>query len=131
MTGFTQLQKRTVRERDQNQCQLCGKWAETVHHRGGRGMGGSKAANRLSNACILRDYCNTRIEQDPNWAAWARRQGVKISKFTDPAKEVLRHRFYGPVFLTDTGTVVMQAGDDSTRPLTGTFINAEQRGAQA
>lgn len=53
-------------------------------HRAGRGMGGSKAADRPSNIIVLCSKVNGLIESDAGWAETARVNGWKISRQDDP-----------------------------------------------
>lgn len=67
--------RRLVRERDGDQCQLCGdivKTCRSIHHRLNRGRGGSAKLERASilvTACgdgVL--FCHGRVTEHPEWA---------------------------------------------------------------
>lgn len=70
-----------IAPRDGRVCAHCGTTeALTVQHRAGKGMGGSAAAEALSNGCILCHDFNVLIEQDAAAAERARRMGWKVSR---------------------------------------------------
>ena len=108
-TGFTPEQKQIVLERDNYQCCICLCRADTVNHRGGRGMGGFKGANTLSNACAICSVDNGLIESDPEMQLLAVQRGVKLSRYDDPATKPLLHPVYGWVLLTDDGGFALLA----------------------
>lgn len=103
-TGFTTEQVRTIMFRDGHKCAMCGRRAEVANHRANRGAGGFKAANTMANGCALCHQCNGRIESDADYAAEARRRGVKISKHDDPRTVRYLSPLYNvPVYLLDDG----------------------------
>jgi hypothetical protein len=74
-------------------------------HRQG-GMGGGKSKHRIANLLWLESEINGLIESDANFAAEARRRGIKISIHDDPSTvPVLHHVHGGLVRLADDGTV--------------------------
>jgi hypothetical protein len=84
-TGFTAAQVQAILMRDGYTCAMrCGRRATIGNHRGGRGMGGSRHANRIANGCAICWSCNSRIEEDAIAARKARELGVKISRHDDP-----------------------------------------------
>ena len=94
--------------RDGHVCGWCGSDNETLvpQHRAGRGMGGRKSMDRLSNLIWLCAQENTDVESDASIAAAARLAGIKISSFTEnPADIPITHAVHGRCLLTDEGTV--------------------------
>lgn len=75
-------------------------------HRGNRGMGGFKSANRLSNLVWLDSAKNLEAESDPVVAAEARRRGIKISRYDNPEHTPIEHAVHGRALLLDDGSVV-------------------------
>jgi hypothetical protein len=109
-TGFTTAQRQIVMFRDFELCALCHRRATVVNHRANRGAGGFKGANRLSNACALCWSCNDLIERDPALAAEARRLGIKLSRYDDPAVIRFLHPAFGLwVLLQDDGDYTFEA----------------------
>lgn len=105
-TGFTTAQIAAILNRDGHTCPMCYRQATTANHRAGRGAGGSRAANVLSNGCAICWECNGRIESDPEFAELARTRGVKCDRLsiTPPAQVEYLHPFYRmPVLLDDDG----------------------------
>lgn len=99
-------------ERDGHVCAWTGVDDDTLvpQHRSNRGMGGSRAKNRLSNLVWLQSHINTRIESDAWWAEEARRRGIKISSHADPALTPVVHAVHGAVILSDDGSITPQLG---------------------
>lgn len=87
-TGFTMKQWRQIKDRDQV-CVWHGEGCDpdmlVPQHRSGRGMGGSRSKNRLSNGVALCSLMNGLIESDAALAAEARARGIKLSIHDDPA----------------------------------------------
>lgn len=101
--GFTPAQRQAVLERDNYQCPMCLRRADTVNHRANRGHGGHKASNTLSNACAICWACNGLIESDAALAQEAIRRGVKVSRYDDAKAMPYQHPMYGLVLLDDAG----------------------------
>ena len=73
--------------RDGRRCIHCGTTeALTTQHRGVKGTGGRRSAERPSNGVILCWSFNVDIEANAELAAWAIQCGWKISTHADPAK---------------------------------------------
>lgn len=85
-TGFTDPQKIAIATRDQ----VCVVHFEShnekfhfskcngdlvAHHRRGRGMGGSKARNRVANGLLVCSEANSMFESDAEFASLARDRG--------------------------------------------------------
>jgi hypothetical protein len=69
-------------------------------------MGGGKSKHAIANLVWLESDINGLIESDANFAAEARRRGIKISIHDDPSRvPVLHHVHGGRVLLHDDGTV--------------------------
>lgn len=94
VNGFTPEQTAAVLMRDGYKCAMCGERARVANHRSNRGSGGFKGGNTLANACALCHDCNGLIESDAEFAAEARRRGVKLSRYDDPT--VIR--YLSPLF---------------------------------
>ena len=105
MTGFSKRQVALLRVRDDNRCAWTGMESDRliVQHRMGRGMGGSKRANRLSNGVMLDSLINGAIESDATLQAEAVRRGVKVSRYADPLLTPVLHAAHGWVLLDDDG----------------------------
>lgn len=92
------VDKRTrerVFERDGFMCVDCGTpYALTVQHRAGRGMGGSKAAEVMSNYVTLCLHHNCLLEADAAYAERGRRFGWKVhrNRMVNPADVPVFHR---------------------------------------
>lgn len=86
--GFTKKQWELIKARD-NGCVwhglACDQDTLVPQHRSGRGMGGSRLKNKLSNGVALCSLTNGLIESDPALADEARRRGIKVSLHADPA----------------------------------------------
>lgn len=89
MTGFTARQRRLIRDRDRvcvvhyrnydPDCHYLGCGGGLVaHHRVNRGMGGSRARNRVANGLWICAVANTLLEMDPVFAEYARARGWKL-----------------------------------------------------
>lgn len=87
MSGFTPAQRRLILARDVSCIPHAGQCYGplVVHHRAGRGMGGRKSANVVSNGLTTCWQWNDRVEQDAALAAEAREFGWKLASFEDPA----------------------------------------------
>lgn len=88
MTGFTAKQRQAIRERDGDMCVICGTTYDlTEHHRAGRGAGGSKKANVLSNALHICRRHNGMLEDDKEFIAKGKVYGWKCLRhvLTQPA----------------------------------------------
>ncbi len=85
-TGFTVKQVQQMRDRDGDVCAWTGVNTGRLvpQHRSNRGMGGSKAANRVENGLLLDSLINGLIESDPTYQREAIRRGIKISLHADP-----------------------------------------------
>lgn len=74
--------------RDGRYCLHCGTTETlTVQHRGVKGSGGRRSADRPSNGVILCWALNVALEQDAGLAAWAEARGWKLSSHSDPTQE--------------------------------------------
>jgi len=106
-TGFTVKQVTAMRVRDDNRCAWTGDTSDRLvpQHRIGRGMGGSKLANRLSNGVLLDSLINWAIEADTDMQAEAVRRGLKVSRYADPTMVPVLHAVHGWVLLGDAGEV--------------------------
>jgi len=106
---------RKLRNRDLARCWHCGTSDDTltVQHRANRGMGGSgpkSMAHKPSNLILLCSAFNGAIESDSSAADWARANGIKISKFVDPAFEpIWDHIEQAWFYLDDDWNRVIQA----------------------
>lgn len=90
----TQLDRRLVYARDNYRCAHCGRNDTlTIQHRAGRGMGGSKKADRLANLVTLCWQANVTLESDAEFARLGRDKGWKISRWDDPEEVPV---FYAP-----------------------------------
>ena len=93
--GFTRKQWELIKARDKH-CvwhgPSCDPETWIPQHRVGRGMGGSKSANRLSNGVVLCSLMNGLIESDAALQMEARERGIKLSFWGDPlAVPVIDH----------------------------------------
>ena len=106
MAGFTKKQWQQIKDRD-GCCAWHGLWCDpdtwVPQHRAGRGMGGSKSANRLSNGIVLCSSMNALIEADADLAMEARRRGIKVGFWAD-TEEIPVVYPDGPWWLSDDGT---------------------------
>ena len=112
-----------IRERSADLCEICGRRAESTHHRKPRGMGGSKDPAAHSAANLLRVCgdgtrgCHGAIEADRAGAysnGWLVRQGESP---TD-VPVLLRYALF-EVLLTEDGRYV-PAGIDAATQTEGT-----------
>lgn len=70
-----------VFDRDGWACVACGVQSElTLQHRINRGMGGSKLFDGYECLIVLCAGCNTRLEQDADYAELGRRRGWKLPR---------------------------------------------------
>lgn len=113
-TGFTREQKQIILWRDGDLCCMCRQRATEANHRANRGAGGSKYRNTLPNGCALCTICNGRIESDAEYAAEARRRGVKLDSWDDPEAEPWLSPLYQlPVWSLPNGDLLFER---PTRP---------------
>lgn len=85
-----------IAARDGRHCPHCGTELDlTAQHRGVKGMGGRRSADRPSNGIILCWWANWAAEALADFAAYAIRKGWKISPNDDPERV--------PVFDATTG----------------------------
>ncbi len=89
---FTPAQKAGILQREGGLCAMSGARitdgvilprhnADTVNHRLNRGTGGT---NATENGCAICHSCNGLIESDADYAAAARRRGVKLRTGDNP-----------------------------------------------
>ncbi len=104
--GFTKAQWEALKARDQH-CVWHGPSCDpdllVPQHRSGRGMGGSRVKNRLSNGVALCSFVNGLIESDAALAEEARRRGIKISLHADPVMIPVEYPDGDPYWLDDEG----------------------------
>jgi len=107
MTGTPKALLRALEARDGHHSAWTGNDVETLvpQDRSNRGMGGYKGNLRLSNFVWLESDINGLIESDADWAAEARRRGIKISRYENPADIPITHAIHGRCILNDDGTV--------------------------
>jgi hypothetical protein len=74
------------------------------------GMGGSPFKHRLSNVVWLESMINGLITADPAWQAEAKRRGISVSRFADPAQVPIQHAVHGMCLLDDEGNVTPENG---------------------
>lgn len=105
-TGFTRKQWELIKARDGG-CVWHGLGCDSdtwvPQHRAGRGMGGSKSANRLSNGVVLCSWVNGLLESDAHVAEVARRRGIKVSFWADPELIPVVYSDGATWLLTDDG----------------------------
>ena len=119
-TGFTPEQKLAVLMRDGYKCPMCGHVAREVNHRGNRGHGGFLGANTLDNGCAICHECNGLIESDAEFAAEARRRGVKISRYDVPDMVRFLSPLFGMwVYLTADGLRLAEAHEQMSNATIG------------
>ena len=80
MPAFSPTLKAQVRARDGEDCIICGLPGTDVHHRAGRGMGGSKAANRVGACLTVCRRHNNLMETDAAFMREAYRLGWKVKR---------------------------------------------------
>jgi hypothetical protein len=99
---LTPKQFQTILDRDRH-CYHCGINDDTVvpQHRAGRGMGGSKNRQRLSNVIVFCSAANGLLESDANFAEKGRGFGWKISTYADPTSEPVYDTLSGEWFYLD------------------------------
>jgi len=83
---MTPKQFKLYLDRDQSRCYHCGITGDQLipQHRAGRGMGGSKIRNRISNIIVFCSNANGALESDPEFAQLGRELGWKLSAYEDP-----------------------------------------------
>ncbi len=105
--GFTRAQWEALKARDQH-CVWHGPSCDpdllVPQHRSGRGMGGSRLKNHLSNGVAMCSIVNGLIESDAELAAEARRRGIKISLHADTAAVPVEYPGGRIYYLLDDGT---------------------------
>lgn len=74
-----------------------------VQHRCAKGMGGSRALERLSNGIVLCNAFNVAMEQDDSVAAYAVAYGYKVPRWIDPATVPVYDAHTGFWWLLDDG----------------------------
>jgi len=99
-----------ITKRDGHRCAICGDDNETLvpHHRAGRGMGGRRSLDRLSNLVWTCSLENGLMESDPEFAVIMRTKRIKISSHDEPSHVWLFHAVHGRVLLDDDGGVHTQ-----------------------
>jgi len=111
--GFTRAQWEALKARDQH-CVWHGPSCDpdllVPQHRSGRGMGGSRLKNHLSNGVAMCSIVNGLIESDAELAAEARVRGVKISLHADPRMIPVLYSDGVEYWLTDDGRKVAVGG---------------------
>lgn len=71
--------------RDSGCCPHCGETERlSPQHRAGRGLGGSKLADRPSNLLVLCSWLNSAMESDAEVADFAKVNGYKIERWQNP-----------------------------------------------
>lgn len=104
--GFTKKQWQQIKDRDGG-CVwhglACDQDTLVPQHRSGRGMGGDRSKNRLSNGVALCSRLNGLIESDARMAEQARERGIKISLHADPAVLPVYYPDGSPWWLDDAG----------------------------
>lgn len=107
MAGFTKKQWQQIKDRDGG-CVWHGLGCDpdtwVPQHRVGRGMGGSKSANRLSNGVVLCSRMNGDIEADADLAMEARERGIKVGFWADTETIPVVYSDGSPWWLSDEGT---------------------------
>ena len=78
--AFSPSLKAQVVDRDGAACVICGVPSTEVHHRAGRGMGGSKAANRVGACMVVCRRHNWLMESDAAFMGLAYRRGWKVRR---------------------------------------------------
>lgn len=96
-----------LNDRDGHHSAWTGNDDETLvpQDRANRGMGGYKGNNVMSQFVWLESWINGLIESDADWADEARRRGIKISRYENPATIPITHAIHGRCILNDDGTV--------------------------
>jgi len=99
---------RALTARDGHVSAWTGNDTETLvpQDRANRGMGGFKGNQRLSMYVWLESDINGLIESDADWAAEARRRGIKISRYDNPEHVPIDHAVHGRCLLLDDGQVI-------------------------
>lgn len=98
--------RRIVRERANDQCEVCGigesdSVRHSVHHRRKRSAGGPWTPSNCVLVCGHGTVgCHGRIEANPKWGM---RRGLWVSRYGDEATIPVR-LWYGCVFLFDDGS---------------------------
>lgn len=81
------ITKAKLTRRDGAGCWHCGDTeTTTVQHRGVKGAGGRRSAERPSNGLLLCWAVNVALEQDAGLAEYGRAMGWKLSSHDDPAE---------------------------------------------
>lgn len=76
--------------------------------RSNRGMGGFNGNLNLANYVWLESWVNGGLESNADSAAEARRRGIKISRYDDPATVPVIHAVHGTVYLCEDGTTTAE-----------------------
>lgn len=112
--AVTAATRSTVYGRDGNRCVACGSGQErTVQHRVSKGMGGSARWDSPGWLLTFCNRCNTRLEQDPQFAQEGREKGWKLPRNQQP-------NHHTPVFYTveDAWFILDQEGYREPYPVT-------------
>lgn len=106
MTAVPRSILKAITERDGHRSAWTGLDSDTLvpQDRGNRGMGG-RSIYMVANYVWLEAHINCLIESDAEWAAEARRRGIKISRFADPRLIPINHAVHGDVFLDNDGGI--------------------------
>lgn len=107
-----------VFERDGYMCVDCGTpYALTLQHRASKGMGGSKAAESMSNYVTLCNVHNCLLESSARYAETGRRFGWKVhrNRLVKPADVPVFHRPLRAWFLLgeDGSRLSVEAPDEA------------------
>ena len=106
--GFSKRQWEQIKERDQV-CVWHGPSCDLdmliPQHRSGRGMGGSKSKNRLSNGVAMCSLVNGEIEANAELATEARHRGIKISLHANPEIVPVTYWDGRTFYLNDDGSM--------------------------
>ena len=98
---MTPKQFRRYVDRDKG-CVHCGRTDTIVpHHRGNRGMGGSKARDVPSNIIVMCSYWNGIMESDARAAQIAREYGWKVSSHDTPKEREIYYPSEGVWYRLD------------------------------
>ena len=104
------VQRTEIRERDGNRCARCGSSRNLhVHHRIRRSHGGQDISENLITLCA---ECHDWVHHNP-YAA--RREGLLLSRGTDPATVPVDHKLWpsGPVYLGPECTFSLWAAEEA------------------
>lgn len=129
--AFSPSLKAAVVARDGAACVICGIPSTEVHHRAGRGMGGSKAANRVGACmCVCRRH-NWLMESDADFMRDAYQRGWKVRRHGVRIAEdvAVWYPLEGAWFLLgDDGARVRLAAETAIRYLPDDYEGSERSG---